>query len=68
MNRDSNDRPRIPPSTARLAMILAVLGSVWAVFREYLRYQETGEIRFLSLVLAVVVPLALYWVIRANSD
>lgn len=58
----------IPRSTARLAMTVAVLGSVWAVFREYLRYQESGEIRYVGLVLAIAIPAALYWVIRVNSE
>ena len=58
----------IAPSTARLAMTVAILGSVWAVFREYLRYQDTGAVRYLSLVLAILIPAALYWVIRVNRE
>jgi hypothetical protein len=58
----------INPSTARLAITVALLGSAWAFFREYLRYQESGAVSYWNLVLAFVVPAALYWVIRVNRE
>ena len=58
----------IPPTTARLALVVAGLGSVWAVVREYLRYQESGAVSYGNLALAVVVPAAIYWVIRVNRE
>ena len=58
----------IPKSTARLAMTLALLGSVWAFFREYLRYQESATIHWFNIALAFVIPAALWWVIRVNSE
>lgn len=56
----------INPSTARLALSIAVLGSAWAILREYLRYQESRSVQYSSLVLAFVVPAVLYVVIRVN--
>ena len=58
----------IPKSTARLAMTIALLGSLWAFFREYLRWQQTATISWINIGLAFVVPAALWWVIRVNSE
>ena len=56
----------INPSTARLALSVALLGSAWAILREYLRYQESRSVEYSSIFLAFVVPAVLYIVIRVN--
>lgn len=58
----------INPSTARLALSIAILGSAWAFFREYLRYRQEQSINYLNLVLAFAIPAILYVVIRINRD
>ena len=54
------------PATARLAITVALLGSAWALFREFLRFRQEGAVDTGQLVLALVIPAALYLVVRAN--
>ena len=58
----------ITKSTARLALSAAILGSVWAFFREYLRYRQEQTVNYLNFGLAIVIPVILYVVIRINRN
>jgi hypothetical protein len=52
----------------QIGLTIAVLGSIWALFREYLRYQQEQQVMYLNLFLAVAVPLALYVLIRGSRS
>jgi hypothetical protein len=52
----------------QLGLAVAVLGSIWALFREYLRYQQEQQVLYLNLFLAVAVPVALYVLIRGSRS
>jgi hypothetical protein len=52
----------------QIGLTIAVLGSIWALFREYMRYQQEQQVMYLNLFLAVAVPLALYVLIRGSRS
>jgi hypothetical protein len=52
----------------KLGLTIAVMGSIWALFREYLRFQQEQRVLYLNLFLAFAVPVALYVLIRGSRS